>query len=438
MILLSVSRAGFYKNANMNDSKRLQRQIYALTEIAKTLTSPLDLQALLDAVIQKIVGVIEPAEVGAVMLWDQPAGLFRPVASFGYDTQALSELGLRSGEAITGKVFDEGAGLLLSTPERVAEAMADLRPSNRAVMARALGIDVLPRCTLAAPIQVGAYKYGVLVLETIQGPAAFLEDDLPFLQTISDLIALAIDRDRLASQADEIREERRAERMRSEVLANLSHELRMPLTAIQGYSSALLLDNVDWSEEKRKKFLHMIEDESENMQSMLNNILDSSLIDVDQLIIDRQPVRLPHLARGVADEMQYRTQIHHIIVEFPEKFPILEIDPRWIKQVFRNILDNAIKYSPEGGLIVIRGEERRSNVVIIVADQGIGISPEDLIPLFERYFRVRSVASLHIPGTGLGLPIARAIVEAHGGRIWAESNLGEGTTIYFTLPKTLP
>jgi K+-sensing histidine kinase KdpD len=421
---------------SMNDIERLQRQLYALTEIAKTLTLPLELPELLNAVIQKIVGVIEPAEVGAVMLWDQPSGLFRPAAAFGYNAQALNEIGLRAGEAITGKVFDDGVGCLLSTPERVAEAMADLRPSNKAAMTRALGSEALPRCTLAAPIQVGSYKYGVLVLETIQGPTVFSQGDLPFLQTISDLIALAIDRDRLAAQADEVREERRAERMRSEVLATLSHELRMPLTAIQGYSSALLLDEVDWSEEKGEKFLHMIEEESENMQSMLKDILDSSLIDVDQLIVERQPVRLQHLARDVADEMQYRTKIHSIIVDFPDKFPILEIDPRWIKQVFRNVLDNAIKYSPEGGLIVIRGEERLSDVVIMVADQGIGISPEDLIPLFERYFRVRSVASLHIPGTGLGLPIARAIIEGHSGRIWAESNLGEGTTIYFSLPKT--
>ena len=420
----------------MKDIERLQRQLYALTEIAKTLTLPLELPELLNAVIQKIIGVIEPAEVGAVMLWDQPSGLFRPAAAFGYDAQALSELGLRAGEAITGKVFDDGAGRLVSTPERVAEAMADMRPSNRAVMTRALGSDALPRCTLAAPIKVGAYKYGVLVLETIQGPAVFSDSDLPFLQTISDLIALAIDRDRLAAQADAVREERRAERMRSEVLATLSHELRMPLTAIQGYSSALLLDEVDWSEEKGQKFLRLIEEESENMQSMLKDILDSSLIDVDQLIIERQPVRLQHLARDVAEEMQHQTESHQIIVDFPEKFPILAIDPRWIKQVFRNILDNAIKYSPEGGLIVIRGEERPSDVVIMVADQGIGISPEDLIPLFERYFRVRSLANLHIPGIGLGLPIARAIVEGHGGRIWAESNLGEGTTIYFSLPKT--
>jgi K+-sensing histidine kinase KdpD len=347
----------------------------------------------------------------------------------------LSQLGLRAGEAITGKVYDDGVGRLLSTPEQVAEAMADMRASNRGVMVRALGSDVLPRCTLAAPITAGTKKFGVLVLETIQGPMVFSENDLPFLQTISDLIALAIDRDRLAAQADAIREERQAERMRAEVLATLSHELRMPLTAIQGYSSALLMDDVDWSEEKRRNFLRMIEEESENMQTMLEDILDSSLIDVDQLNLQKQPTRLHYLAREVAAEIQHRTNAHRIIVDFPDRFPILEVDPRWIKQVFRNILDNAVKYSPDGGLVFIRGEERANDVTIMVADQGIGISPEDLIPLFERYFRVRSAASLHIAGTGLGLPIARAIVEAHGGRIWAESKLGEGTTIYFSLPK---
>ncbi len=419
----------------MTAVERLQRELYALTEVAKTLTLPLELPDLLDAVIKKIIGVIEPAEVGAVMLWDQSSGLFKPAAAFGYDLEVLSELGLRAGESVSGKVFDEGGVRLFNTPEQVAKAMEDMRPSNRMVMTRALGTGALPRCTLAAPISVGKQKYGVLVLETIWGPAFFSEGDLPFLQTIADLIALAIDRNRLAAQADAIREERREERMRSEVLATLSHELRMPLTAIQGYSSALLMEEVGWSDEKRQEFLRLIEDECNNMQSMLKDILDSSLIDVDQLVIERQPARIPIIAREVAAEFQRRTEAHRIMVDFAASFPILEVDARWLKQVFRNILDNAMKYSPEGGLIVIRGEERPHDVVVVIADQGIGISPENLIPLFERYYRVRSATNLHIPGTGLGLPVARAIVEAHGGRIWAESNLDEGTTIYFSLPK---
>jgi K+-sensing histidine kinase KdpD len=417
-----------------NRIERLQRELNALSEIAKTLNLPLELPELLNDVFQITLGVIEPAQVGAVMLWDQPSGLFRPSAVFGYDPQALSELGLRAGESVTGKVFDDGVARLFDTPEQVASAMQDLRPSNRSVMAHALGSGTMPCCTLATPISMGRQKLGVLVLETIQGPPFLSEGDMPFVQTIADLIALAIDRDRLAAHADAVREERRAERMRSEILATLSHELRMPLTAIQGYSSAMLMDEVDWTPEKRQEFLRMIEDESNNMQSMLTDILDSSLIEVDQFHIERQPARIPLIAREVTQEIQHRTDSHRFIVDFPDGFPILDVDPRWIKQVFRNVLDNAVKYSPEGGLIVLRGEVRPRDVVVILADQGIGISPENLIPLFERYFRASSAADLHIPGTGLGLPVARAIIEAHGGRIWAESKLGEGTTIYFSLP----
>jgi two-component system sensor histidine kinase VicK len=121
--------------------------------------------------------------------------------------------------------------------------------------------------------------------------------------------------------------------------------------------------------------------------------------------------------------------------DFSADFPLLTADPRRLRQVLRNILDNAVKYSPGGGLIVIRGEVRPADVVISVADQGVGIAPEDLIPLFDKYFRVKSAAAGHVPGTGLGLPVTRAIVEAHGGRIWAESKLGHGTTFYFSLPR---
>jgi signal transduction histidine kinase len=137
----------------------------------------------------------------------------------------------------------------------------------------------------------------------------------------------------------------------------------------------------------------------------------------------------------MADDIQRRTKIHHLVVDFPPDFPIIDADPRRITQVLRNILDNAIKYSPEGGLVMVRGEVRPNDVVISIADQGVGISPEDLIPLFEKYFRVKSATGYHVAGTGLGLPVARSIVEAHGGRIWAESKVGQGTTLYFSLPR---
>jgi len=422
-------------SAEIKEAERLYRQLHALTEIAKTLTSPLELPELLEAVMSRIIGVLEPAEVGTIMLWDQSAGLFRSEACFGFDKKIMKEMGLRAGESITGKVYDDGKPRMISTPADVAEMMADMRPANRKVMARALGSEALPMCTIAAPLTVGDQKFGVLVLETLKGPAEFEVSDLPFVQTIADLIALAIERARLEAKADAIREARQADRLRSEVMATLSHQLRMPLSAIKGYTTALMLEDIHWSEAKRNEFLQLVDEECDSMQSMIKELLDSALIDVGQMSLELQPMRIPYMARDIAADFQRRYEKHRIIIDFPTDFPILEIDPRWMKQVFRNVLDNAIKYSPGGGLIVVRGEIRPNVVVIGVSDQGVGISPEDLIPLFERYFRGRSNNGFRVPGTGLGLPVARAIVEAHGGRIWAESKVGQGTTIYFSIPR---
>ena len=416
-----------------NEAERLARQLSALNEIAKTLTSPLDLPELLEAVMDRIIGVSEPAQIGAIMLWDQSAGLFRPEASFGFNEAIFKNIGLRAGESITGKVFDEGRARLLSTPDQVAEMMVDMREANRTIMSRSLGTDAVPLCTIATPLMVGDQKYGVLVLETMTGSNTFTEDDLPFLQVIADLVALAIDRARLEARADAIREAQQVDRLRSEVMATLSHQLRMPLTAIKGYATALLLDEVEWNKDKQQEFLKQIDEETDNMQGMIRELLDSSLIDVGQLLLEKQPVRLPQFCTEIVLEFQRHYENHRLIVDFPPHFPILEVDLNWTRQVFRNIIDNAIKYSPQGGLVVIRGEIRTADVVISVADQGVGISPEDLIPLFEKYFRVKS-ESVRVAGTGLGLPIARAIVEAHGGRIWAESKVGQGTTIFFTFP----
>jgi signal transduction histidine kinase len=382
-----------------------------------------------------LVDVVPQADIGAIMLWDQPAGVFRPAAAFGYRLDILKDIGLRAGESITGKVFDDGRPWLLGNPDDVAAAMADMRPFNLEVLQRSIGSEELPDSAVAVPISAGSERYGVLVLEALSRGAPFTEESLPFVQMLADLVALRLDRERLHARADAVREAQRAQRMRSEDMATLSHELRMLLVTIKGYTTALQMDDVAWSEAKRQEFLRLIEEACDDMETMIQDILDSSLIEVDRLNLDRQPLRLAVLAREIASEVQCRSPAHRPVVDFPADFPSVEGDSRWIKQVFRNILDNAVKYSPDGGLIVIRGEARPSDVVVSIADQGIGISAENLIQLFEKFYRVRTAATLHIRGTGLGLPISRAIIEAHGGGIWVESKEGEGTTIYFSIPR---
>jgi K+-sensing histidine kinase KdpD len=414
--------------------ERTKSELEALIAVAKALTYPFALKELLSEVMDSFSNVLKSVDAGAVMLWDETARIFKAVAVCGYDPEIIREIELHEGESITGKVYADGKIRLLATPKEVEEEMCNMRPVNREKMKQALGTSELPRSAVGAPIRVGDHRLGVLVLESIRGPVDFHENDLPFIQTISDLIALAIERERLEAEADAERDAQQVDRLRAEIMATLSHELRTPLAAIKGYSTALLLDEIDWSREKRDEFMRLIDEECDNLQTMISDILDSSLIDVGQLFIEHQPVRLPKLAREIADEMQLRTENHHVVIDFPPDFPIIDVDPRRVTQVMRNILDNAIKYSPEGGLIVIRGEVRSKDVVVSISDQGVGISPEDLIPLFEKYFRVKASTGYHVAGTGLGLPVARAIVEAHEGHIWAESEVGQGTTLYFSLP----
>lgn len=413
---------------------RLFLEHQTVIEAARVLKQSLPLSNSLESILEKVFPVISQAEFGVVMIWDQASGLFRPWASFGCDPIVIKRVGLRAGESITGKVYEEGIPIILNSHQELDRWMENMRPGNYSILSRSVGHEFKNTCIIAAPISVTAQKFGVLIIESFIEGHQFQQGDIPFVQAMADLMAIAIDYSRQVARADIIRQTREAEQLRSEMIATLSHELRMPLTTIKGYSTMLLMDEVQWSKGQVDEYLHLIDEECDNMQSMIKGILDSSLIDVNQLSIDSQPLHIENIAHQVVNEIQLQTASHRLIVDLSSSLPTVFGDPRWIKQVFRNILDNAVKYSPSGGLIVIHGEVRKEDVVISIADQGIGISPEDLIPIFEKYYRVKNNHTRTIPGTGLGLPIARAIIEVHGGRIWADSKLGQGTTVFFSLP----
>jgi K+-sensing histidine kinase KdpD len=289
--------------------------------------------------------------------------------------------------------------------------------------------EVADKSVLAFPLQMGTRMIGFLVLACTDGCSELPLDEIELWEAVASLIAL------VASHASpEQNQNATHEQLRSEIIATLSHELRTPLSIIRGYTTALMLDEIEWRPEERLEFLHLMDAECSTMEMMIGDLMDSALIDAGQMSIEPEPMRLPLLVKEIVHEIQSHTDLHQFAVNFPAKFPILLADPHRITQVLRNILDNAVKYSPEGGLIVVRGEMRPPLAAVSIADPGIGISPEHLNSLFEKYFRVHSTAGLHVPGTGLGLPLARAIIEAHGGQIWAESKPGHGTTVGFTLP----
>ncbi len=229
-----------------------------------------------------------------------------------------------------------------------------------------------------------------------------------------------------------------AERLKLDVVALLSHEMRTPLASIKGYATALLLDGVAWDEADRTTFLHAIDDEADHLTWLVTDVLEAANLEAGGIRVQREPVLLPRLVRRTVDAMRVMTDRHRFMLSMPERFPVVETDPQRVEQVLKNLLDNAVKYAPGGGLIVVRGEVFGDEVVLSVVDEGLGIAPAHLNRLFERFFRARGDGAGGVAGAGLGLPISQSIVHALGGRIWAESMLGSGTTLSFTLPLTAP
>jgi len=381
-----------------------------------------------------LIETLEAADAGSVWLYDPAEERLVAKGAQGYDFAVLRKLRLALGEAMSGKVFQTGQPKLYPTPKATAAAMANITPANSELFRAATAGLRQPLSAVCVPLITDQIKAGVLTLLNLRQAASFTREDMAFLQRVADLITIAIENARLREELEAAHALSEANRLKAELVSTLAHEMRTPLTSIKGYSTALLMEEASFGAETQREFLQFIDEECDVLQDLIHDLLESSIIDAGLLRLELQPVRLPRLAKHVIEDMAHRNQAHHLLIDFPEDFPIVDADPYRIAQVLRNLLDNAVKYAPDGGLIVVRGEVQKGEAVVSVADQGVGIAPEHLNRLFEKFFRAKSGLSRHVVGSGLGLPIARTIVEGHGGRIWAESQVGQGSTFYFTLP----
>lgn len=229
--------------------------------------------------------------------------------------------------------------------------------------------------------------------------------------------------------------ERRLEEMRREFVANVSHELRTPLTYLQGYTEAIL-DGLAADPAEEKKYLAIILDETLRLRRLVSDLLDLSRIEAGQLVLEKGEVDLAELCRQVADKVRPLAQEKGIELELkvPADLPAAWGNADRLQQVLINLLDNALRHTPRGGKVSVSGEPRNGQLVLSVEDTGPGIPPEDLPYIFERFYKVEKARTRTTAGTGIGLAIVKGVVEAHGGRVWAESTPGQGTTFTFTLP----
>jgi signal transduction histidine kinase len=235
----------------------------------------------------------------------------------------------------------------------------------------------------------------------------------------------------------DVTEERKLDELRRDFVANVSHELRTPLTILKSYLETLLGGAVQQDRRLTRRFLLVLQRETDRMVRMVNDLLQLSRLDYQQGPGERRSVDLAALLREVTGGMALRLERRGLALRLglPSTLPSVSGDPEQLKQVLNNLLENAVKFTPRGGRVTVEVVAQEQAVYVKVCDTGMGIPPEDLPRIFERFYRVEKGRSRQHGGTGLGLSIVRQIVESHGGAVWAESQVGQGTCVTFSLPR---
>ena len=238
---------------------------------------------------------------------------------------------------------------------------------------------------------------------------------------------------------NDITEIRGVEQMKTAFISTVSHELRTPLTSIKGFISTLLTDEEGYFDEAtRREFYGIINSECDRLHRLITDLLDISRIEQGSAMqMNWQPVDVMALTEKVLAAQRAYAKNHILALDFPADFPLVEADPDKIDQVLTNLVNNAIKYSPQGGTVRVSGRMAESSpeaVVLRVSDEGMGISREDQTKIFGNFYRVDNRDNREIGGTGIGLALVKALTEGHGGSVDVESELGQGATFVVTLP----
>jgi two-component system phosphate regulon sensor histidine kinase PhoR len=227
---------------------------------------------------------------------------------------------------------------------------------------------------------------------------------------------------------------RRLERVRRDFVANVSHEFKTPLTAIQGFAETLLGGALD-DKANRTRFVEIIREHAQRLTRLTNDLLKLSRIEAGRLEIESRPVNVAALVNSCVETARFKAESKglHIAVDLPEGIPPVHGDSSQLGEVLQNLIDNALQYTPAGGRIDVSAYSNGHEIIFGVSDTGIGIPEADLERIFERFYRVDAARSREAGGTGLGLSISRHIVDAHGGRIWVESAVGQGSRFRFSI-----
>ena len=398
--------------------RRQNEQMKALHNILLSITQTFDLDKILREIVSQARTVLGSEYTSIVTVNDD--------GSLGIGCEDLVDippLSVRArAKGITRNIITTGQ------PVAFDDIEADENPNPALVSA---GI----RSYAGVPIETKDRTMGVLFVHSTK-PAAFSRS-MALLTSLANQAAIAMENARLYQEASTVGALREANRLKTELLANVSHELRTPLASIKGFCTSTLRFYDRLTDDEKLDSLREIDQASDRLTELVENLLELSRLEDAGLKIDKELTRIEPVITATVEDMRRKAKEHHLVTRVAKPLPVIEADPRRLRQVMDNLLSNAIKHSPPDTEVTILCEAKGKEIVVGVRDQGVGIAPEEQARVFERFYQVALPGGGKPSGAGLGLTISKRIVEAHGGRIWVESEVGKGSTFCFALPLTV-
>ena len=393
-------------------------RMLALHRASAELAGQTDPAVVLGEILKNTIGLLGHGGA-SLYIWVPEARILRNVRDLQVAEVGTSKT-LRSGEGIAGVAFERRTPFIVNDYQSWEGAT---RSSLDAGQTAAIGVPLVRQ---GQPI-------GAIVARSYNRSRGYTEEDGYLLMLFGDLAVAALTAaEAFEQQRAAVGELERLSRAKSDFISIVSHEFRTPLTGIQGFSE--MIRDEDLTSDEVKEYASDINTDARRLNRMINDMLDLDRMESGRMQLAQEPVDVNEIVVDVAGRVRPNAPAHPLTLELEEGLPPVLGDGDKITQVLTNLLSNAVKYSPDGGAITVTTRHSRDRILVSVKDHGLGISKDVLESVFERYSRIESGATRHIQGTGLGLPIVRQIVEMHGGRVWAESTLGEGSNFQFTLP----
>jgi two-component system sensor histidine kinase KdpD len=295
-----------------------------------------------------------------------------------------------------------------------------------------LGTDTLPGASaLYLPLIGSTGPIGVVAVRPKDTSVLLDPDQLHLLESLANQVALAIERTRLSEEAQQAHVRMETERMRNAILSSVSHDLRTPLATITGAASSLLDERNPLNPHDRLELSRSIYREADRLDRLLRNLLDMMRIEAGAVQLNKEWHPIDEIVGAALLRMEERLRNHRVTTAFPPDLPMVQIDGVLLEQVVVNLLENSGKYAPPGSSIELSASAGERELLVEVADRGQGIPLGDEVRIFDKFYRAKPARE---GGVGLGLTICRGIIEAHGGRIWAENRSGGGAVFRFSIP----